>query len=398
MTRRLWLVGLLVLVLVAGGWGARRASGLREGNWVKVERGDLVVEVELSGALKAEKASILGPPLIQRMWEFKLAFLVPEGTEVEAGTPVLGFDDSQLRHQLEERQNEGDQAQKELEQKSAELARSRDAELLRLAEVEAKVRKLRLETEVPAELKAALERDQKRLELELAEREVSFLQHKIEHQDAQAKAELEGLASRRDRARARVAELKADIGRLMVLAPTRGTVLYAVEGGEERPKVGDSVWQGRSLVEIPDLSAMIAEAQADETDLGRLAVGRPVRVTLDAFPDAEYPGRVTAIGGSIVAAEGGLPVKVIAVTVKLERTDPERMRPGMRFRGRVEVERQGGVLLVPLDAVAMTAAGPRLVRRGWLRDDEIQPALGRQSGGKVEILAGLSEGDEVRRP
>lgn len=398
MRRRLPLALGLALVLAAGAWGARRASGLKEGSWVKVERGDLVVEVELSGVLKAGRASILGPPLIPRMWEFKLAFLIPEGTEVEAGTPVLGFDDSQLTHQLEELQNEGDQAQKELEQKTAELARARSDELLRLAEAEARVKKLRLETDVPAELKAALERDQKRLELELAEREVSFLGRKIEHQGAQAGAELQALASRRDRARARVAELRADIGRLLVLAPTRGTVLYDGEGGEERPKVGDTVWQGRSLVEIPDLSAMIGEAQADETDLARLAVGRPVRITLDAFPDTEYPGRVTAIGGTILAAEGGLPLKVVPVTVALERTDAARMRPGMRFRGRVEVERREGALLLPLDAVAMTATGPRLLRRGWLRDEAVRPELGRQSGGKVEILSGLAAGDEVRRP
>ena len=391
------LVGALAL-LAGGGWAARRAAAVNEAGWVPVTRGDLTVGAEISGVLRAAQASILGPPLIEGMWEYKISFLAPEGTDAEAGMPVLAFDSSQLERQLLERRNDGEQAETELEQKSAELERRRDDLALRLAEAEARATRLELATTVPADLIAAKEADEKTIDHSVADREVEFLKRQIELDAKQAQAELAAVRGRRDRALARVAELERDIGRLTVVAPRRGTVLYADDDGERKTRVGDTVWQGRVLLEIPDLSEMTGDGELDETDLGRVALGQPVSLTLDAFPDVEYTGRVAQIGAAITWRREGLPLKVVKVQVALDETDPTRMRPGMRFRGKVVTDRAESALLLPLEAVGMTGEGPRVLRRRLLGDEEVRLELGRQADGKVEVLSGLAEGDRVKRP
>ncbi len=61
----------------------------REGEWVEVEKGDLVLGIEATGALEAVDSNRLGPPMIPDMWRFRISMIAPEGAEVKKGQPVL---------------------------------------------------------------------------------------------------------------------------------------------------------------------------------------------------------------------------------------------------------------------------------------------------------------------
>ena len=80
--------------------------------------------------------------------------------------------------------------------------------------------------------------------------------------------------------------------------------------------------------------------------------------------------------------------------IRLERTDRERMRPGMRFRGTLEVGRIAATLVVPQEAVA-TAAGPVVLRRTFAGGGVAGVCLGRRNGTQVVIIGGLAAGDRV---
>jgi multidrug efflux pump subunit AcrA (membrane-fusion protein) len=99
--RRLVLAAALVtgLVFVLG----RMAYGLlREPpGTVRVERGDLVIGVDITGSLRAVESSVLGPPQVHDVWQFKIAMMADEGSEVEEGQPVLAFDPSELQQRLQ---------------------------------------------------------------------------------------------------------------------------------------------------------------------------------------------------------------------------------------------------------------------------------------------------------
>ncbi len=93
----------------------------------------------------------------------------------------------------------------------------------------------------------------------------------------------------------------------------------------------------------PTCARMEAEGDIDEADAGRVAVGQRVTFRLDAHPDDVFTGRVRSIGGSVQSRSERNPLKVVRLEIDLDRTDPQRMRPGMRFLGTIEIEqdRQG---------------------------------------------------------
>src|SRR5206468_203864 len=104
-------------------------------------------------------------------------------------------------------------------------------------------------------------------------------------------------------------------------------------------KVGDSAWRAEKVLETADLSAMMARGDVDEVDSSRVAVGQRVTLRLDAHPDVEFAGHVAAIAKIVQRQSGKSPLKVMRLEIALDRTEAQRMRPGMRFRGTVETGR-----------------------------------------------------------
>lgn len=380
----------LCLWLVAG-----RASATGNDEWAEVRRDDLVIGVPVTGTLSAVQSVMIGPPQLPEVWDFKIAFLAPEGVEVRKGQPVVGFDTSELEQTLQQKMAERDSAEKELEKRRVNLEKGSQEDELRLAEAEARHRRALLKVKVPAELIARNELAQSRMDLELAEREIKYLKDRLRLQAGTGQAEIASLVSRRDRAAARLRDTEEAIARMTVTAPRDGTVIYASDGRREKKKIGDSVWRGQSVLEIPDLNRMRAEGEIDEADAGRVAVGQRVTLRLDAHPDVVFSGRVRTLRGAVQTKSRNNPLKVVRLEVDLDQTDPQRMRPGMRFLGTVEIERVPKLLVVPAEAVFTRADGPVVYRRTRWGFEEVRPELGRRNDRFVEIRKGLAPGDRV---
>jgi HlyD family secretion protein len=397
--RRGWAIFVLVVaVALVALWaftGSRSAAAEEE--WAQVTRQDLVLGVQVTGTLSAVQSVELGPPQVPNVWDVKIAFMAPEGMEVREGQPVLGFDTSDLENTLLEKMAERDSAQKELEKKQAELESLRGEDELRLAEAKAKARRAGLKVDVPAELVAAKELAEARADLDLAQREVSYLEKRLALRVREAEAEISALRNQRDRAASRVREVEDTIRQMVVTAPRSGTVVYRSDPRREREKkkIGDSVWRGEKIVEIPDLQNMRAQGEIDEADAGRVAPGQPVTLRLDAHPDVIYTGRVHAVRGAVQKRSQGDPVKVVGLDLALDRTDPQRMRPGMRFLGTIELDRVPRALVVPAGAVFNRPEGPVVYRRTRWGTEEVRPQLGRRNDRWVEIVGGVAEGDAI---
>jgi HlyD family secretion protein len=394
--RRRWTLAVVAaLALVGAALLAGAARPAPEGEWVEARRADLVLTVPVSGSLAAVGAALLGPPQVPQTWNYKIAFMAPEGVAVSAGRPVLRFDTSELERRMVEKLAEQSSAQKELEKSQASLAITLREQELQLAEAQARQRRGALKVAVPADLVAAQELRQARLDLALAEREIAYRTERLRFERRQGEAELAALARRRDRAAARVTEMQDMIRRMTVTAPRDGTVVWVANRRGEKKKPGDQVWQMDKVIEIPDLHRLRGEAQVDEADAGRVAVGQPVALRLDAHPDVAFRGRVRAIRSAVQERGDNDPRKVVELEVDLDRSDPQRMRPGMRFQGTVETARAAGALVVPVEAVLATIDGPLVVRRGLLGAEKVRPRLGRRNARLVEVLGGLQPGDRI---
>jgi len=379
---------------VATGGGRGNAAG--ESAWGEVRRDDLVLSVPVSGTLAAVDSARLSPPPVAGLWEYKIVFLAPEGSMVKRGQPVIGFDASTLERTLLDKEAERDSAQKQLDKQRADLALAASDSRLHLAEAGADRRRAEMAVAVPPELESRNELAAARVDLDLAARKIEYQQHRLRLTAAAAAAQLQSLTEQRDRAAARVAEVRAAISRLRVAAPRDGTVVYLPNPSGEKKKVGDSCWRFEQIVEIPDLRRLRADGEIDEADAGRVAVGQSVTLRLDAHPEVVFTGRVAAVMSAVRQRAAALAGKVVRIEIDLPRTDPLRMRPGMRFAGAVELERAPGVLLAPLAAVRSLPDGPLVYRRTRFGAEAVRPRLGRHDDRQVEVLAGLAAGDQVR--
>lgn len=385
-------VAIPVLWLVSG-----RAGASPSGGWVEVRREDLVIGVPVSGTLSSTQAVSIGPPQVEEIWDYKISFMAPEGATVKTGQPVLGFDTSELQQKLQEKMAERDSAQKELEKRQTNFEIAQRDAALQLAEAEARQRRAQLKVDVPPELVAAKELAKSHQDLALANREIAYLKDKMHLEDLQGRTEVGALAKRRDRAAARVQEMEDAIRRMTVPAPRDGTVVYVATDNGEKKKIGDSCWRGQSVLEIPDLGRMQADGEVDEADAGRVTAGQRVTLRLDSHPDDVFTGRVRLIGGAVRSHSETNPLKVVRLEIDLDRTDPQLMRPGMRFLGTVEIERAARAVVAPVEAVFTHPEGPVVYRRSRWGSEEVRPVLGRRNDRLVEIQSGLKAGDMISR-
>ena len=392
--KRGW-IGAAVLVVAAGLWVAAAATDRGRAEWIEVERDDLVLGVDVTGTLQAIDTSLVGPPQLPEYWEFKIAFMAPEGDEVAPGTRVLAFDTSDLQQQLQRQMAEASEAGKQIEKTEKTLLMTRKRDDLRLAEAQSRLRKARLTVERPGELSSAQELALARLDLELAEREVAYLNERMEASGRSADAQLAALSNQQDRAKRRVEEIQRGIEEMNRKATRGGTVVYVKNWREEKKKVGDTCWKGENIIELPDLSRMEADGRVDEADAGKLAEGQRVSLRLDAHPDVEFKGSIASIWKTVQRKNWRNPEKVARLTIELDETDRKKMRPSMRFRGTVETERIRDALIVPIEAVFISDTGPVIYRKTLLGHEARQVTLGRRNETSVEVLAGLGQGDSI---
>ena len=133
-----------------------------------------------------------------------------------------------------------------------------------------------------------------------------------------------------------------------VVAPMDGLVLTKnVEIGESITSGVSSFNAGTVLFTVADVSKMIVKAGVNEVDIGKIRVGMPVKVTLDAYPKVAFQGRIDRIAPAVRIDDK---VRVFDVEVRLDAQGRE-LRSGMTANIEVKGERKDKVLTVPVESV-----------------------------------------------
>jgi Cu(I)/Ag(I) efflux system membrane fusion protein len=152
---------------------------------------------------------------------------------------------------------------------------------------------------------------------------------------------------------------------------------------------GMTVMAGQTLAEITGFSPIWLEAAVPERQAATVRVGQPVSATLTAFPEERFSGPIIAILPSAQDAS-----RTITVRAQLPNASG-RLKPGMFAQVSLTPDTRRA-LLVPSEAVIRT--GRRTIVMVKQDEGGFMPAevrIGREAGGRTEVLAGLSAGEQV---
>ncbi len=197
-----------------------------------------------------------------------------------------------------------------------------------------------------------------------------------------------------EQARAGLQEARDQLSKTRLVAPMTGRVTRLnVEEGEVAVP-GTFSRETALLLTISDLSVVLAKVQVDETDVVRLALGDSVRVTIDAFPDSTFVGRVSLVATSatLTATQtaGGSSDQAVDFDVEITLDNPpEAIRPGLSATARIITDTRKDVLSIPI--IALTVRSHEAVPNESVRqaDAPAPKDTSRFGGGKDKDAEGV---------
>jgi multidrug resistance efflux pump len=381
------------VLLIAGARVLRssRADGIAT---FEVRRGHFVREVSVSGTLKAVKATPIVVP-VETGRSQKVAALARDGSLLKAGDLVVEFDPWDADREAADGKADLSSAQARIEKTRADggktarsLALDRD-----VAQEQLKRAQTFLLTDDRlfsrnAVIESALDRDLFAKKADVAERKLSR-----SGRLSAAESALGEIAA--GKARTSIANAEKSLRALRIVAPHDGLLVLERKWTGEPPFVGDSLWPGQKVAEIPDLSQLEAKVFVLEADAAGLKPGLSARLAIEGRPGADFAASVVRVDPLAKPRDRQSPVKYFETVLALEKPDPSSMRPGERVRAVIRLEEADGVVAIPRGAL-FEKDGKRVVYRrenGGFTPVEVK--VGRNSVSRIVVESGLRPGDRV---
>src|SRR5262249_5630208 len=223
-------------------------------------------------------------------------------------------------------------------------------------------------------------------------------------QNLVSEADLEGAQTRVDvaagqlkaaKAQVRLAEVNLENTR--VRAPSDGTVLRKdAEVGEiVAPSSAGGGLTRTAIVTMADLSTLEVEVDVNEAYIAQVRNGQAARITLDAYPDTSFAGRVRQVVPTADRQKATVLVKV-SILDRDPRILPEMGAKVVFLRaGNAVAEAAPRRVLLPPSAVVRGAEGAKVwvVSNGRVSPRAVD--LGPERDGKIEVRSGLAGGESV---
>ena len=362
---------------------------------VKVVKAPLDIKVHATGQLQSAASVFVGCPSVERVWQYTISFMAPEGKAAKEGDMILAFDAREIMQRLQVKQSDLDTALKELERMQLTERQTRENLALQYEQDKVNKQKAVRKADYPEDLIAPMELEKRKMELELADLQEKLAQNRLANQISGMASRIQVQESKASLLKAQVARLQRDMQTMNVLAPKAGLVVYTPDWDGKKKVVGDTCWMGDTILELPDLGRMQVKAVILEVQAGRVKVGQPAEVRLDSNPDRVYKGQVTSLGRVFRVKSDSQPAIVFDAVIDLSESDPGLMRPGMAAGVNITISSKGSVLQVPDAAVVYREKGAAVWKKGLLSSELTPVTLGARSSGMVEILTGLAANDSV---
>lgn len=366
----------------------------------KVRRSDFIIAVKTRGEIRSVQSIMVSAPQVP---EARIVRIAESGKFIRKGDVVVEFDAAQQEQNLLERNTSVRTVDSEIVQTKASHKIVDEQDGINMMTAQYNLERSKLEAS-KAEVVSAIEGAKSRIDVGVSEGDLSVVKTVVGAHKTTQESDLNRLHNKRDKTIRDVERAKGYLSRMVLRAPQDGIVNilpnFRAQGsfGSAPPpfKEGDRAWTGASIAEIPDLSHMRIELKLEEVDRGRLKLGQPCRVRVDAIADRELKAQLDWI--SPIAAVNyrgmGLSEKNFPAHATLQELD-NRLRPGMSATAEIVIESQPNTLLIPVRASFTNKGKPSVyVQHG--KDFVIRAIeVGKRNDTDMVVVKGLHEGEIV---
>lgn len=365
----------------------------------RVERRDFVTAVRARGELKSTRSVVISAPQTPNLTIVRLA---ESGKPIKKGEIVVAFDAAAQEEEYLEELTELRQVESEIVQAKAQHSIADEQNAMLVMQSEYNVERAKLEAS-KQEILSEIEGLKNWIDVGITEGELSKAETNAQATDLSQEADLDRLRERRQKAVRDLERIKIYLDSMVLRAPTDG-IVHVLQNfraggswGQTRPpfQEGDTVWTGAPIAEIPDLNSLRAEFRIEEIDRGRIEIGQPVRIRVDAVPDADLMGKLEWVSPiATLIFRRFPPDKNFPAQASISNLD-DRLRPGMSASVEIEVERRPDVLVIPAKASFQIDGRPTVFVReeGRYRPQPIKVAA--RNSNEIVIGDGVEEGHVI---
>jgi HlyD family secretion protein len=347
-------LGVLVIIVLLGVFIKSKRSDKKEELFTSVQKGKFEVSVSVSGELLAEHSeNIMGPmelrsPLLGYM-QVKIQDLIAEGTVVDSGQYVATLDRTEASNKLKDIEDE-------IQKVESQFIRTQLDSTINLREARTNILNLKFaieEKEIVAEqskFEAPAIIRQSQIELDKSKRALEQAIQNYKLKIEQFIASMKEVSVNLSQIKRKRNAMQTLLNKFVIYAPKSGMVIYSKDWNGQKRKVGSiiSPWE-LQVATLPDMSSMLSKTYINEIDISKIKSGQNVSISLDAFPEKQYTGKVLEVA-NVGEQLPGTDAKVFEVTIKVNESDPI-MRPGMTTSNTITIKEFSNVLSIPLEAL-----------------------------------------------
>jgi multidrug efflux pump subunit AcrA (membrane-fusion protein) len=350
--------------------------------------------VVAEGNLEAAEATPVTAP-IDAQGQLKIAWLVPDGSRVKKGDVVVRFDPTDMQRGLEDGESERDAADSRIAgTKAATTGEIRNLERDGGMAREELAAADRYRVDDP-DVFSRQEIIRSQIDRKVANKKIETSDSVRQVRESSAKVDLDLLGIDRRKAGIAIDRAKKGLDALEIEAPHDGLLVYKRDWRGEIKKIGDGVWPGEPVAEVPNLATMQAQVFVLEADAGGLVPGIKAKVTVEAHPETVFEAVIKKVDTLAKRRVGWIPVQYFGTTLVFDKTDPEIMKPGQRVRAILVLDAQKEALSVPRNAVFEKDGKKIVYRRARRGFDPVEIKLGPAAVGRVVVESGIKDGDVI---
>ncbi|MFT3695401.1 MAG: hypothetical protein QM831_19865 [Kofleriaceae bacterium] len=392
----------IALIVIAGlGYGAWHYFGPSNAmqtdgvSTYTAHKEKFIRHVIAEGNLKAVKATKISAPRgAGDFGPMKVAWLAADGTYVKKGEVIAKFDPSEPNKRL--RDGESDLASANAKYASEQI-KSKAAVATRNVDEQTATSELDQQKKFAAKDPEIYSRNtiiESEIDEHLADAKASHAAQAKQIEGKRSQSNSAVIAVEKQKAQLAVDHAKKELQSMELTAPNDGILVLDRNWRGQMRKVGDSLFPGMGVGEIPELSAMEAEVFVLEVDGSGLVEKQSADVVVEAHPEISFHGQIRVVDKLAQPQNDGSPVNYFGVKISLDKTDNTIMKPGQRVQATLVLDQEDAIVL-PRQAVFEKEGKPTVYKKsatGWTPE---VVELGAATAGRVVIKKGITDGDVI---